>query len=126
MISMFTRRYSWRWPFVRKVPKITIGDLGIYAEHRLPQAFDEAIRYKRWVVVVVHDPNILGVVDHIKPNGQLGVRPVDPKTGKYWLNSSMHWALPDRIRIPEEWALYEDEVRNAFEKEIPKVVRQSQ
>lgn len=121
---MFSRRYSWRWPFVRKVPKITIGDLGIYAEHRLPQEFDERIRYKR--LVIIKEPNILGVVDHVKGNGQLGVRPIDPKTGRYWPNSSNHWTWPDRLRFPEEWALYEDEVRNAFESEIPKIVRGSQ
>lgn len=124
MMSMFTRRYSWRWPFVTKIPKITIGDIGLYAEHRLPQSFDESIRYKRWVVVT--GPDILGVVDHVKPNGQLGVRPINHKTGNYFPNSSLHWTWPDRLRIPEEWALYEDEVRSAFESEIPKIVRQSQ
>lgn len=124
MTSMFTRRYSWRWPFVRKIPKITIGDIGLYAEHRLPLPFDETILFKRWVIVT--EPNIVGVVDHVKPNGQLGVRPINKNTGTYWPNSSSHWTWSDRVRIPEEWALYEDEVRNAFESEVPKIVRQAQ
>ncbi len=99
-----------------------MGDIGIYAEYREPCPFDERIRFQRWVVV--KEPNIVGVVSHVKPNGQLGVRPIDPKTGRYWMNSSEHWSIQDRLRIPEEWALYEEEVRNATEKEIPKVVRE--
>lgn len=115
-------RFSWRLPFIRRVPRITMGDIGIFAAEREPCPFDESVRYKRWVVVV--EPNILGVVDHVKPNGQLGVRPVNSKTGLYWPNASEHWTWPDRLRIPEEWALYEEEVRNATEKEIPKIVRE--
>lgn len=122
-------KLSWRYPFFRRIPRITIGDLGYY-EYKEPPIFDEAIRYKRWVVTIESDTGIdagiLGVVDHVKPNGQLGVRPVDQKTASYWPNSSRHWAMRDRLRIPEEWALYESEVRNATEKEIPKVIRRSQ
>ena len=43
----------------------------------------------------------LGIVHHVKPDGSLAIRPVT-KDHAFHPNTSSHWSLEDRLRIPEE------------------------
>lgn len=64
----------------------------------------------------------VGVVHHVKRDGTLGVRPVNRESGQYYLNTSLHWDVEDRKRIPEEIAISRDEVSAAESRDIPRFV----
>lgn len=51
----------------------------------------------------------IGVIDHVKWDGVLGVRPID-SNGDYCLNTTLHWSLEERKRVPEEIAIHESNV----------------
>lgn len=60
----------------------------------------------KYPAVVVYLPaGGLGVVNHIKSNGMLGVRPVDDN-GNYFQNLSAHWSEEQRKSIPHELAIH--------------------
>ena len=83
--------------------------------------FDKDIMLKE--LVVIKSTGDIAVVDHIKSDGILGIRPIDPKMGTYLPNMSKHWSWDDRIRIPHEVALHPNKVRRASPEEIPMVIR---
>jgi hypothetical protein len=93
----------------------------LLTEETIMLPFDEDIRHKKWVVI--KDTGQIAVIDHMKSDGKLGVRPVDPLTAAYLPNTSKHWSWDDRIRIPHELALPPGKVRVASEDEIPHIVR---
>jgi len=62
--------------------------------------------------VILPDGRI-GVIDHLKPDGKLGVRPINPITGMFLPNRSEHWSEDERARIPEEIALSPHDIRSA-------------
>ncbi len=72
-----------------------------------------------WVILPDGRP---GVVDHVKPDGTLGVKPVNPLTGEFFPNPTEHWSMEDRWRIPEEIAIAPSQIRNAEKSEIPRFV----
>lgn len=77
----------------------------------------QELRTKQWVILPDGRP---GVVDHTKPDGTLGVKPVNPLSGEFYPNLSEHWSMEDRWRIPEEIAIPADKVRMAEKHEIPR------
>lgn len=66
--------------------------------------------------------NRLGIVDHVKPNGTLAVRPITPE-GKFYPNTSAHWPDEDRERIPEEVVVSLDQLKIADLDRLPKGLR---
>lgn len=75
---------------------------------------------KEWVVL---PDGRCGVVDHIKWDGVLGVRPVNIGNGEYLPNTTQHWTMADRWSIPEELAVTREQVRPAAKHEIPEKYR---
>lgn len=63
-----------------------------------------------------------GIIDHFKSDGNFGVRPVD-ENGDFIPNSSKHWTLEQRMRVPEEISVHSDFMRALNEKEIPERYR---
>lgn len=56
----------------------------------------------KYPAVMVYLPDgSLGVVNHLKPDGTLGVRPVD-QDGNYFANLSAHWTPEQRQLVPHE------------------------
>lgn len=51
-----------------------------------------------------------GVIDHIKRDGLLGVRPVDDR-GNYFPNQTAHWSMEDRLKVPEEVSISREAVK---------------
>lgn len=93
---MFRLEINGTFPFIHKfIPKF------VAIEGKL-----EDLSHKRWVTL---PDGRKGVVDHIKRNGLLAVRPV--VNGEYCLNPTLHWSLEERKAIPEEIVLSEKEIR---------------
>ena len=65
----------------------------------------------------------VGVVDHIKRDGTLAVRPINKDTIAYFPNIAQHWSIEDRWRIPEEIAIRREEVRPVAKHEMPGALR---
>jgi hypothetical protein len=63
-----------------------------------------------------------GVIDHLKTDGYFGVRPITDD-GKYAQNTSTHWSLLDREKIPEELRLSSKDLRPLRPDEIPRAFR---
>jgi hypothetical protein len=59
-----------------------------------------------------------GVIDHLKIDGNLGVRPL-ADDGKYLPNISTHWTDAQRMKIPEEVAVAPGALKPVLEKDIP-------
>lgn len=92
---MLNLSLSLRWPFIRR--------------HSCP-TFDPAL-------VVIPDGR-LGVINHLKSDGNLGIRPITPG-GAFLPNPSAHWLQEDKIRIPEELALHPSVLRPLTRSEHP-------
>jgi len=71
--------------------------------------------------IVVMPDGRLGVVWVTKGDRRLGVRPIDIKAEAFYPNTSLHWEWADRVRIPEEHALTESEIRDATAEELKRV-----
>jgi hypothetical protein len=69
-------------------------------------------------VLVIMPDGRLGVVDHVKTDGNLGVRPISDK-GEFFLNPSPYWTLAQKQSIPEEVALPPSAVRPPHPSELP-------
>ena len=76
---------------------------------------DESCMRKAWVVM---KDGRVGYIDHYKPGGRFGVRPVSEE-GLHFANPSSHWTDEQRRQIPEELALSVNEFRGAALDEIP-------
>lgn len=99
---------SSHWPFVR-------------AHRCVPMAkeVNEDYRHKTWVVL---PDGRVGIIHHEKPDGSIAVRPIN-EDGEHYPNTSAHWSMADRLRIPEEVAIARNDVRAADRHEIPKSLR---
>ena len=86
-----------KWPFI----------------HRIHEQV--AKRRYEWVMLPDGRP---GIVDHAKLDGTLGVRPIKPD-GLFYHNTTEHWSIEDRIRIPEEIAIRREDTRGLDPKDIP-------
>ena len=64
----------------------------------------------------------IGVLDHLKTDGRFGVRPLT-ETFTYCLNTSEHWRMEDRLRIPEEISVALSDLRPLLPNEIPEQFR---
>lgn len=83
--------------------------------------FDKNIRTKQWVVIKATKQ--IAVVDHVKSDGCLGVRPVDSVRATYLPNPSKHWPWADRIRVPYEISVHPSKVRAANPDDLPEIFR---
>jgi len=90
------------------------------AEFAASAVVNRPLGHQTFVVILVDGR--VGVLDHQKSDGKFGVRPLDVN-GNYMPNTSTHWPMADRIRIPEELALSPDEFRPALPTEIPASLR---
>jgi len=88
----------------------------MFADRRRRKTFWASLTGKRWVIL---PDGRLGVVDHVKADRRLGVRPVDTQQAAFYPNASQHWSLADRLAIPEEHALTENEIEDALPEQIP-------
>ena len=88
----------------------------MFADRRRRKVFWASLTGKRWVVL---PDGRLGVVDHLKADRRLGVRPIDTEKATFYPNASKHWLLADRLAIPEEHALTESEIQDALPAQIP-------
>ena len=106
---MFKLEIGRKWPWVRR--------------HQCPvlEAKFEP-RYARQAWVRLPDGR-MGIIDHLKVDGKLGVRPVMPD-GSLFPNPAAHWSQKDRKRIPEEIAVDLSVLRPLPHKEIPAQFRQ--
>lgn len=75
---------------------------------------------KDWVIL---PDGRVGVIDHIKNNGLLGVRPINPTTGAFYPNPAMHWSEEQRRAVPEEIALAAHEIKYAVNGQVPTIFR---
>jgi hypothetical protein len=69
--------------------------------------------FKRRADRVILPDGRIGVIDHMKPDGKLGVRPIHPLTGAFYPNPSRHWTDAQRAKIPEELAISAHDIRIA-------------
>lgn len=71
-----------------------------FVESDFPDRLTDSKIYDRtWVVI---PDGRIGVIDHVKPNGHIAVRPVNQETWKYYPNTSKHWTEEQRNSVPEE------------------------
>ena len=62
------------------------------------------------------------MIDHFKSDGNFGVRPVTDE-GEYYLNTSVHWPMELRQKVPEELRIHSDYMEPLSFEEIPKRFR---
>lgn len=79
-------------------------------------------RHKPWVWL---PDGRLAVIDHLKSDGKMGVRPIT-RAGEYLPNTSEHWTPAQRARIPEEVAVAPADLRPVLDQDIPHKFRRSQ
>jgi hypothetical protein len=60
----------------------------------------------------------VGVIDHLKNDGHMGVRPITAQ-GEYFPNTSPHWEMADRLRVPEEVRIHTKDLTPLRYDEIP-------
>lgn len=82
----------------------------------------QQVKYLAWVRL---PDGRCGYIDHYKTDGKFGVRPVDFVSGLHYPNTSTHWSMEDREKIPEEIVLRVGELRPAEVSEIPAQYRNS-
>jgi len=98
------------WPYVRSVER---------AEVIIPEP---QVKISRpWVIVV--ETGQIGYVDHFKVDGRVGIRLVDPETGKDLpipYDQAPHWTQEQRDLVPHELSLVRGQYRAAVASELPK------
>jgi len=80
---------------------------------------DPKAKHKAWVWL---PDGRMGVIDHLKSDGAFGVRPIT-SDGSYYPNTSTHWKMEDRLRIPEEVRIEAKDLRPVSYEELPSKFR---
>lgn len=62
----------------------------------------------------------VGLIDHFKGDGNLGIRPVDSQ-GNFYPNPSPHWTEEQRQASPEEVAIHASQLKPVPPEKIPLV-----
>lgn len=100
---------QWRWPFI-SVPS--------QAKAVLPaDQWWRDVRHRTWVRI--NETGQLAVLDHVKPKRRYGVRPVDYHNSQWFPSPWEHWPAEDRIRVPLEYDLSEDDFTVLTDKDLP-------
>jgi len=82
---------------------------------------EKGAKLKAWCIIL--SDGRCGYIHHYKINGLFGVRPVGFDSGLHYPNTSSHWSVEERMKVPEELALSICEIRGAEKHEIPSMWR---
>lgn len=77
---------------------------------------------RRGLPLVVLPDGRIGVIHHLKTDGNLGVRPLD-SAGEFLPNTSAHWSDLQRRMVPEEVAIHSSQLRPPRLDELPALLR---
>lgn len=74
--------------------------------------------------LVIFDGNRLGLIDHLKEDGNLGIRPLT-SSGQFLPNRSTHWSEEQKAQVPDEYAIHPSKLRPPKQHEIPACLKSS-
>lgn len=114
-------KISIRWPFFgKKKPTAAVAEANVAQPPA--QDFWAELSEKTWVRIIKTDE--LAVLDHVKPNRQYGVRPVDVVHKSYFPSHWEHWPDEMRWKWPREYSMGEDEFVVLSNDEVQKIINQ--